>query len=259
MNLTQGLDLLADEAEPAPVDADEVMAAARTRTRNRRATAATALATVAVVGALTVTLGNTNGPATMGDTTATTTATTAAEAEPQHVREQRAAALTAQLTAAWPGIAPAGVTVAPSTVAAEVFRWQKGPLEFGFQDDPAGNGRYTAYTELSDAQGSTWLSIHVYRAGDDPRQMPFTPCTGTEQGITTCTFRELPDGTKVNVGVQAGSGFGVGTTAYVQALRPDGTEISVADSNALPDQTLSRTEPIMSAEDLVEFATVFTY
>jgi hypothetical protein len=55
-DVTRGLAMLADEVEPAHIDAHDVITRARARTRNRRATFAAGAATFAVAGALVATM-----------------------------------------------------------------------------------------------------------------------------------------------------------------------------------------------------------
>ena len=99
---TRGLDLLADEAEPAAVDCYDVIAKAKARTRNRRATMPTALATVTVAGAMIATIGladPASGPPVGGRPTITSTPMPAQTPE---VHDNHMVLLTQQLKEVWP-------------------------------------------------------------------------------------------------------------------------------------------------------------
>jgi len=227
-DITRGLGLLADEAEPATIDAQHVITRARVRTRNRRATLATAFATVAMVGALVVAM----NPLTQSDQGATITDTTL---------EGR---LNRLLTEALPDLIPAGWSLVPDRPA--------GPmpdLEFVCVDSNV-NGCSTGAT-YNDGVGDVDISISVNRI---PRN--FTEFCDPQFCDPGDLFVQdnLPDGTRTQVRTYSEKPT---SRDFLQLLvtRPDGTQVDVVA--IWPHDT--RSEPPLSTDEILKFATVFSY
>lgn len=244
-DVTRGLSLLADEAEPVLIDSHDVVAKARARTRNRRATTATALATVAVVGALTVALGG--WPARQG-TTAGTESTTIA---PDLVDDGRAARFTEQFAAVWPTIVPAGVTTESSQAAVQELGSRLDPLEFVAHRLGLGFVEYSAVAKLSDAAGTTELRIDIWPPNEQFSELD--PCP-------PCSSHHLQDGTEARVQRGLITSDSLAERTYLTALRPDGSRIQVMEMNATYGSTdVSRPDLVLDTDALLALATAFTY
>lgn len=261
-DITHDLSLLADEAEPAPIDSHAVVANARARTRNRRAMA-TAFASVATIGALTMTL--------------TTDRSTDAATD----GESASARLTAQYAAALPDLIPARWVAAttplnPPTSQTPPTVTEPPPNTFRCESDPPAPGYPPAQDRqlpdpldywpshgpvhsplvddvdqcgatgwYEDAEGRFDLLVQINNGGN----WFFNPCVAPE-----CEEWGLPDGTRVRMNVST-----VGVSAYsglqqASALRPDGTYIHVY----LLWQNVRSTPP-MTLDELVKFADKFDY
>jgi hypothetical protein len=240
-DLNHGLDLLADEASPAPVDVHDIIAKAKARTRNRRATTATALATVAVAGAMIATigtLGSEPGPPVGSPPTSTFETMKAIEA----IHDERARRFTQEFAAAWPTIAPAGASFTE--------------LEFSGHPLDANQDlyQYSAHTTLTDEQGTTMLDITVWPPG--VHVIDYRPC----QPGPDCTVHQFADGTQAHVitGRMETLDGNIAEQHFLYAMRPDGTRIDVREVNGDAPR-LTRPATIFSTEDLFRFATLFTY
>lgn len=239
-DISHGLALLADNAEPAPIDSYDVISRARARTRNRKATAMVFAAVVAV-GALAVTL-----PTDHPSTTA---------AEPG---ESRAARLTAQLAAALPEVIPARWETRPTPPdnrPARTFGCPGYPLAFLVPpgqpstvpppptEDESRHGTCVALAWYRDTVGEIDLVIGVSADG----RWSSDPCTAPR-----CEEHVLPDGTRWRIGPDAGVSPGY-PEQVVESLRPDGTNILVRVwwHNR-------RATPPMTTDELAKFADKFT-
>jgi hypothetical protein len=262
-DLPNGLSLLADEAEPAPIDTYDVIAKAKARTRNRRTSAAAAVGTVAVVGALAVTLGFPN--ADQGGTGVATQTSTVTPDCPNGVCELPGPAAPSaaqgeifdeQLAAAIDTLIPAGFTLERDPASTET------PLSFVGTTGQSGPV-YTAQAWLRDAQGPASLTVFVLKnpAGTPLAHMNgqfFGPC---QQGEPNCEIRTLPDGTQATAQANARPP-GLQLSSTLSAQRPDGTYIQVITSvgiSSVPGGEQARPEPPMNNEDLFKWATVFTW
>lgn len=257
-----GLSMLADEAEPAPIDSREIISKARTRTRNRRASAATAFGTVAAVGALAVTLGFPNadkdgtgvgGPPSTSPDCANGVCELPVPPAPS---QEQADEFDTQLAAAIDNLIPAGFTLERDPESTEE------PLKFVGTDH--GDGPvYTANGWLRDAQGPASITVYVLKkaAGTSLAHATgqfFGPC---HQGEPNCEIRTLDDGTQATAQAnQRPPGLQLSST--LSAQRPDGTYIQVITSigiGAVPGDEQARPEPPMTNADLFKWATVFTW
>lgn len=234
-DLTRGLALLADEAEPATIDSHNVIARARARTRNRRATVATAFATVALVGALVVAMVPMAGTSDQGATITDTTL------------EGR---LNRLLTEALPNLIPAGWSLVPKPEAKEP------QLEFVCLSTNT-DGCNTGAT-YNDGVGDLEFSIHVDKI---PRSFEQNQC-GDEYCTAWATpvRQTLSDGTKTQVMAYSGKlapseGESPLDGESLLAFRPDGTMVSVS----LNWPQGQRSEPALTMDKLLAFATVFSY
>ena len=228
-DITRGLGLLADEAEPATIDTQRVITRARTRTRNRRASLATAFATVALVGALVVAMGPLKGTS---DQAASITDTTL---------EGR---LNRLLTEALPNVIPAGWSLVPKPEAAEP------QLEFVCLDTNT-NGCSTGAT-YNDGVGDLDMGIHVDKI---PRSFEHNQCGDEYCTAWAAPVRQtLPDGTSTQVMAYSEKMVSRDGESLL-AVRPDGTMVSV--SLSWPQG--KRSEPALTMDELLKFATVFSY
>jgi hypothetical protein len=228
-DITRGLGLLADEAEPATIDTQRVITRARARTRNRRASLATAFATVALVGALVVAMGPLKGTS---DQAASITDTTL---------EGR---LNRLLTEALPGLIPAGWSLVPKPEAEEP------QLEFVCLSDNT-NGCNASAT-YDDGAGDLDMGIHVDRI---PRAFKHNQCGDEYCDAWAAPVRQtLPDGTKTQV-LTSSEKLAPYDGESLLAFRPDGTMVSVYFR--WPQGT--RSEPPLTTDQMLEFATVFSY
>jgi hypothetical protein len=247
--LTRGLTMLADEADPAAVDTYAVIAKAKARTRNRRAGAATAFGTVAAIGALAVTFGAGGGTPPATPTIAgpwrVCVGIDDEPCTPLTETDDRSRKLTQQLAKS-PRVLPERFTV-------EQDGRDPAPLEFVVTNDK--EKRYTAWATLLDPVDSVDISFEVGKvpAGTSIDGIPdptFLPCT---IGVRDCEARTLPDGTIARAET-SNVPSAMEPITYATALRPDGTYIQVIA--AVPE---ARPDPPFTLEELFEFATVFTY
>lgn len=244
-DITHGLALLADEAEPAHIDSYAVISKARARTRNRRGVAAAFLA-VAAIGAFTV-------------TTAAEHQTSGAAAPP----ESPAQRLNAQLDAVLPELIPSRWQARPAPPShsiyepPHVFSCRKEVLagaairlglpkhtSSGWELDDSDN--CSAHNWYQDAEGELELAIGVNNSGKwytDPCMLP------------DCEEQELPDGTVWRVGPNAGASTSeTSGIQSLQGLRPDGTYVSVTVLWQEP-----RSTPPMTVDEMVKFMDKFSY
>jgi hypothetical protein len=231
-DVTRGLGLLADEAEPAPVDTDAVIAAAAALSRNR-AILTTALVTLIVLCALVVTLGAVTAPARTADRPKAShppvLGTELARRATADEQSERAARLHAMAVRAFDRFLPRGWT--PST--------------FDFTCDQLG---CWAEGEIKDDAGP--VSVSVYVGGDYGTSSCFRP---------ECTRRLLRDGTLVSLQKFEDTDSAMPGSVPVMrvnlgAVRPDGTSLGLS-----VDWPLSRTAPVLTDDQWRRFATAFTY
>jgi hypothetical protein len=228
--VTHGLALLADEAEPAPIDSHDVITRA-IRTRNRRTTVAIAFGTAIVVGALAVTLGVTtreHAPTAIAPPTATSgfpmPGTEVLKPATASERVARAQRLQSDLTDTF-------VTVLPAD-------WQHST--FAFTCDPYG---CWAEGDIKNGEGTVTLFFHV--GGDFGMNTCYAP---------NCVKQRLDDGTLASISnyeidpARKTAGLGV------SSVQADGTAFSL--SAQWPSDR--PTKPLTEGRWL-EFATAFTY
>lgn len=230
-DITRGLDLLADEAAPAIIDTQHVISRARMRTRGRRAITASALATVALVSALVLTLGNPAPTSEQGTTP-----------PPGKTVEGW---LNRLLTEALPDVIPSNWSLLPASPTEE-----QGPqLEFQCYDSNA-NG-CGAHANYNDGVGDIDLQISVNRIPrnfDDLCDVQY--CPQWEPPVR----QTLRDGTRTQVLTYTEKP----TSRDIEELlatRPDGTQIKVA---VIWPQG-QRSEPALARNEILQFATVFSY
>lgn len=261
-DLNHGLDLLADEATPAPIDVHDVIAKAKTRTRDRRASAVTALATVATVAAIAVTIGGDKHGNGLNPAVQTTTPTPPAgctidtkgkTCTVEVTVDQHSLKFTQQLAAARDTVIPAQFTVEPSA-----FPMNGNGEPLTFVATGMGTGYYAAYARLTDSQGSVEITIDVVKlAPGTPlghvNSLPVSPCT---PGEGNCEERMLAAGTVARATTNARPP-GVIEMNYMSAVRPDGTYVQVIISAPRGIPTPRPTLPL-TLDDLFRFATVFT-
>jgi hypothetical protein len=225
-DVTYALRLLADEADPNPIDTRLVIALAKARTKSRRAIAASAIVTLGAVGALamTVTALNEPPPTTPGDRLGPVVRTEVTPATPDEraAREER---LQGELTVAFERILPQG--------------WTHG--RFPFTCDPTG---CLAQDDIVDDAGTFRLSVYV---SGDFRE---TPCREPD-----CEQTVLDDGTVIalNVGNEVSQRPNF-SSVQISAMRRDGTSISI---NA--EWRVDRSAPSMSADRWRGFGSALTY
>lgn len=230
-DVSRGLALLADEAEPAPVDPYDVITRARVISRNRRATAAAAFATVALVGALAVTVGN---PDRHERTTAATT--------PEDLTDR----MNRQLTEALPDLIPS--------------RWS--PV-----DDPNVEGPAPRFTCEPAPATPTSYRCHLHAVYDDGHgalRFGISADKIERDFLNSCDEEycdlwgpaleeKLPDGTRAKSFTYTEKV----TPRDSQTLlveRPDGSQVAVN----VTWQQGQRSEPPLSGEEILKFATVFS-
>jgi hypothetical protein len=244
-DVSHGLALLADEAEPAPIDSHDVITRARTRTRDRRTTA-TVFAAVVALSALAVTL--------QGDR---------ADTPPAKQNERASVRLTAQLTAALPDLIPADWETRPRTPTETrqpqtFYCYSDGPwITASVIAVPGPGDALDPMTETSprvdlcgaqswyrDVEGEIELHVEV----DPGKTWFFDPCVAPQ-----CEEHVLPDGTRwrmsPNSGVSQYSGL-----QQIESLRPDGTHIQV-----FVTWQNNRATPPLTVDELLAFTDRFDY
>jgi hypothetical protein len=229
-DVIHGLALLADEAEPAPIDSRDVIARARARTRNRCATFATVLATVAVIGSLAVTLGLSRS--------STDVATDPRSTEDRLNTQMRTAA--PHVIPSWWSWTAKNALVFHCWGALDgVQAWdideQGTPIIHSIPQMCRTSGSY------SDASGQIELGIDVI----------LPPGSAVGCAAPDCESQRLPDGTMAWV-IVAPEPAGRQVNQRLSALRPDGTTISV--SLLYP---VGRPMPPLTTDEMMKFATVF--
>lgn len=229
-DITRGLALLADEAEPAPVDIDSVIATATTRTRNR-AIVTTALVTLAVVGALVVSLGNIRQPpvaVTPTPTVGPAPGTLVPEAPDPKTAPQRKNTMDRELNALLDRILPAG--------------WERSAFTIEC-DQPFG---CSADGTISDEGGAIKLFLNVHDG------YSYGSCYRPN-----CTRTILADGTLVQYRDSVQVDDMTGKKMHylgVSSVSPGGYGISLS-----AEWPADRTAPVLSKEKWLEFGTAFTY
>jgi hypothetical protein len=230
-DLTRGLTLLADEAEPLTIDTDAVIATATRRTRNHAILTA-ALATIVLVGALAMTLVavKPDQPSTADPPTApritTRNTPTLASASPAE-QENRKTRLHGEITAGFDLVLPAGWEHSTFDWGCDFFHcWALGDIL---------DGKGTLNVGLSAA---SWVAD----VSCDHRR--------------DCTTTELDDGTRVIFarGDGPNSGDGSRSSYSISAKRPDGT-LSGLDVWWSAD----RPAPALTDDQWIALATSFTY
>lgn len=226
--VTRGLAMLADEAEPAPIDSHDVIARARARTRTRRAVTAAAFATVVVVSTLVMTVGDPGAP----DKPATTTTVKTPESLPDQLDRLLTDALPDVIPSRWeqvPGSSPQDLPLTFLCVGDGCF------ANVTYDD---GVGKIDILFRIDDAKRD-WDALC------DPEH-----CTELRAPVR----QDLSDGTRTQVFTYADKS----TSRDVQELlaaRPDGTQVTVS---AIWPQG-QRAEPPLTTDEILKFATVFTY
>jgi hypothetical protein len=252
-DITRGLTLLAEEVEPAAIDSHAVVATVKARKRNRRAVA-TAFASVAVIGAITMTLSTDRAP---------DTATTG---------ESPSTRLTTQLTAALPDVIPAEWRTVPAPIYGPPNGPPPPPLLFSCMsetphrtvpdsdlpevfsprnlvpsspNDAAERDVCQATAWYQDAQGPIELWLEVEYPG-----RWFSPVCPPDE----CDEWALPSGTRVRVNVET---VGVPTPGHLQwfeVLQPNGTYVRVTTH-----WQNDRSTPPLTLDELLRFADRFSY
>lgn len=226
-DVTYALRLLADDADPNPIDSRLVVAVAKARTRSRRAVAASAVVTLGAVGALAMAVTSLTEPpvtTTPGDRLGPVVRTEVTPATPDEraAREER---LQGELNAAFERVLPEG--------------WTHG--RFPFTCDPTG---CLAQDDLVDDDGP--FRLYVYVSGDF-RQ---TPCREPD-----CDETVLDDGTVIALNVvnriSQRPNF---SSVQISAMRRDGTSVSI---NA--EWRVDRSTPSMSDDRWRELGSALTY
>lgn len=247
-DITRGLGLLADDAEPAPIDTHALAALARARTNSRRAVVASACVTLAAIGALAVAVGSVKEPPPLGadNTTTTATSTSAPTESPAEdtdptggrgpvfgteveqpaskaERTERAQRLQRELTDAFGQILPDAWTYSA----------------FRFACDPDGCWARGDIVDDVDNTGPIKLSVHV--SGD----YGLASCTGAD-----CTKKVLEDGTLVAFSTREYDGR---VHASMGSVRPDGTSVSISADWA------AGTTPPLTDDQWRAFGNLLTY
>lgn len=250
-DVTRGLELLADEAEPAPIDTHAVVAMARARRNSRRAVAASAFVTVAAVGALAVTVGAVKEPTASApddptttvtvteQVTPSTTSTPSEAADPDRAKDgpvlgteveqpaspeertERAKRLQGELVDAFDRILPQD--------------WDHSA--FAFACDSYG---CWAQGDIVDGVGPLKLFVHV--SGD----YGLASCSGAG-----CSKEILDDGTLVALSNGSESGQ---PQFQVSSVRTDGTAMSL-----LAEWKKGRATPPLTEDQWRDFGNVLTY
>jgi len=224
--VTRGLGLLADEAVAAPVDVGAVVAAAAVRTRNR-AVLTTALVTIALVGALVMTLGAVKPDPVPVATTPPTTSTYTREYSSPEEQAVRATRLQADVIGAFDRILPSG--------------WRHSTYDWGCE------------------------SSHCWAEGDviddvGPIEVSFVAWGRDEEvscyDVPNCTTKVLDDDTFVAVteGETGTHATEARIRLSISALRPDGGAIGIVAS-----WPKDRPAPALTDEQWLEFAKAFSY
>jgi hypothetical protein len=241
--LTRGLTMLADEAEPVAIDVYGVIDTAKKRTRNRRASAASAFGTVAIVGALAMTIGF--GGADGSSPTAGAQSTTTVSPSP--VETQYADLLADHLPTA---LRP-GATFSVATGSDD-------------DDDPStgrlisisGTGievTVLAHATLTDQEGSTNLDV---TATETVADFTFSPC---RTDATLCETRTVGNGATASLIADYPSGDGTGRVSELEIRLPDQVIVLHERNIDLDDGTVSRPELMLDVEQMFALAEAFTY
>ncbi|TWP48019.1 hypothetical protein FKR81_30615 [Lentzea tibetensis] len=248
-HLTHGLQQLADEVEPRPVDVTAVIAIAKARTKARRSTAAAGLGTVAIVGAMAAVM-STVAPSQPPPPATSSSASSTPAQPPAPGPDDRSRKLDEQFATAH--LIPSQYTVEPNPQhgpVALVFSGSQGPKE----------KNYTAGALLKNAQGQATIQVWVLK---NPPGTPlghyhgqvFGPC---QDGDKNCVRHTLPDGTVATTQVNARPPA-ITLSSTLTAQRPDGTYIQVI-TNVRDGDPPDMPVPPLTAEELIAFATAFTY
>lgn len=253
-HLTQGLRQLADEAEPRPVDVTAVIAIAKARTKAGRTTAAAGLGTAAIVGTLaavmsTVAPSQPPPPATSSTSSSTPNRPPVGLAPAQDERSRK---FDEQLATA--NLIPSQYTVEPNPehgqdAVALQFRGSQGPTE----------KNYTAGALLKNTQGEAIIQVWVLKNPpgtqlDHYYGQVFGPC---KDGDKNCARKTLPDGTVLTTQVNARPPA-LTLSSTLSAQRPDGTYVQVL-TNVRQGDPPNMPVPPLTADELIAFATAFTY
>lgn len=267
--MTSGLSLLAEEAEPAAIDVYDVIAKAKARTRNRRASVATAFGTVAVVGAMAFTLdlgGDTNTIGAAGSQPTTTAPGKPPElcpipdgAQTCYVfppeQDDQSRKLDGQLTAVVGDLIPAGFTVEP-----DVLDKYLPALTFSVHHNSEELPFYTAHAIVRNEHGTATIDIIVLKQPPGTplghvNEQPFGPC---QDGVDGCELRELGDGTTATAQANTRPP-GLTLSSTMTAQRPDGTYLQVITNVGPGTSPAPLPDAPFTTDDLFTFATVFTY
>lgn len=272
-DLRHGLNLLAEEVDPSPVDTYSIIKKANARTRNQRMGLASALGTVAVAVAMAATIGltgSTSDPVRLA-TPPTSTDPGAARicgktencpvADPQkYPSDAQAKRLDAQLAPVRDSLLLPGSTL--ERAGLPMFDDVE-PLQFALitnQDGaPSAPPVYEAVALMRTAEGTAALSIQILKL---PPGTPFGPVQGRAlapcDGVPGCERRQLSDGT-VATALADGNPPGIARSSTITAQRPDGTYVQVFASVGPAVNENPMPAAPFTTDDLFEFATVFTY
>jgi hypothetical protein len=249
-DVTRGLSLLADEAEPAPIDVDDVITRA-VRTRHRRVTVAVAFGTAVVVGALAVTLGvTTREPpptAIAPSPTASPTASTAASSD---------AAPPPSATSGFP--VPGTEVPRPATDAerADRARRLQGYVVDTVERVLGSDWKHSTYQfscdqfgcwaegEVRDGDGPVTLNVHV--SGDFTVYSCYAP---------ECRRQRLDDGSLASIThLDAVFGDSGKKGVVLGFLRADGTSV-----NMTAEWPANRPSTPLTDDEWFGFGSAFTY
>ena len=231
-DVTRGLELLADEAAPAHIDTDAVIASANALSRNR-AILTTALVTLIVLCALVVTIGAVKAPPPIADKPtaphAPVIGTEVRRPATQEEQDRRRKTLHASVIRAFDRILPQG--------------WEHSTFDFACDQTHC-----WAEGEIRDGAGPVALGFYLM---DDYSK---TSCFQPE-----CTTELLRDGTLVSFSKFEDADSPMPGSVPVMrvglnAVRADGTSLDLSVS-----WPLSRTAPVLTDDQWREFATAFTY
>ncbi|ONI82976.1 hypothetical protein ALI144C_18170 [Actinosynnema sp. ALI-1.44] len=258
--LTNGLQQLADEAEPRQIDVSSVIGKAKAQQRNRRAVLGVSGATaVLLAGALYTTVQVSDSlpmdPAAARPTSTGTTAKQEQGPPYQPITDARAHKFDSQLAAAKADLIPAGFTVGDNPVhpVGDVLRFIGSP-------GPKGEVDYTAQGMLTNADGTATIQIWVLKnppgtALEHYYGQVFGPCVVSE---SNCVRRTLSDGTQAAARPNARPSA-MTPSSIMSAQRPDGTYIQVVTNVGERTTPKPLAVPPFDADQLFKFATAFTW
>ncbi|ALG09225.1 hypothetical protein [Kibdelosporangium phytohabitans] len=259
--LTHGLEQLADEAEPRPVDVPSVIGKAKAQQKNRRAVLGVGGATAVVLAGALFTTVQVSETLPVVPGVRPTSSTQGTQPQPPNrqqvlpIVDARSQKLDSQLVAAKAQLIPAEFT-AGDNPANPIQH----PLRFSGSPGPKGEVNYTAQALLTNAQGTATFQIWVLKNQPGTELghyygQHFGPCA---QGESNCVRRTLPDGT-VAAARPDSRPPGLTLSSVMSAQRPDGTYIQVVTNVGERTSPKPLAIPPFDAEQLFKFATAFTW